>query len=58
MNELFRAVPTATHEDALTHETDSNSLLSVPTLGLETLDQEEPSHDIAHVWWTAGPLLG
>jgi hypothetical protein len=42
-------VPTATHSDALTHETDLSTSLLVPALGLETTDHTMPSHTITNV---------
>jgi hypothetical protein len=41
--------PTATHSDALTHDTDDSSLVMVPALGLGTTDHTDPFHTIANV---------
>jgi hypothetical protein len=44
--------PTAPTSDALTHDTEINSLLLVPAFGLDTIDHTLPSHTIANVSWT------
>ena len=38
-------MPTATHDDAVTHDTEYNSLSSLPMLGLSATDQIVPFHD-------------
>jgi hypothetical protein len=40
--------PTATHSDALTHDTDESVAVG-PGLGLDTIDHTVPSHTIANV---------
>jgi hypothetical protein len=40
--------PTATHSDALTHDTESSESL-LATFGLGTIDHTEPFHIIANV---------
>jgi hypothetical protein len=42
-------VPTATHSDALTHETDLSTFATVPGLGLERINHSLPSHTITNV---------
>ena len=41
--------PTATHSDALTHDTDFSASLLVPGLGLVTIDHTLPFPTIANV---------
>jgi hypothetical protein len=47
--------PTAMQESSDVHATPDNELLSVPTSGLETIDQAVPFHVSISVWLT--PLL-
>ena len=41
--------PTATHSDALTHDTEASVSKTVLTLGLGTIDHSMPSHTITNV---------
>jgi hypothetical protein len=47
--------PTATHSDALTHDTEYSPSALVPAFGLDTIDQAVPSHTITNVS-TAEPV--
>ena len=48
--------PTATHSDALTHDTDFSTSLLVPAFGLVTIDHTLPFHTIANVTF-AEPVI-
>jgi hypothetical protein len=41
--------PTATHSDALTHDTELGPSMTVPALGLGKTDHTLPSHTITNV---------
>jgi hypothetical protein len=41
--------PTATHSDALTHDTDHSASSLVPAFGLDTIVHTLPSHTITNV---------
>ncbi len=48
--------PTATHSDALTHDTEYSCSKLVPVFGLGTIDHALPSHDNTNVE-SAEPLV-
>ena len=48
--------PAAVHALVDVHETPSSVLLPVPTLGVGTIDQVDPSQDSTSVWSTPLPL--